>query len=398
MGNQIRSIGQNDIVESIKLSQFAFQYDMSVEEEQERIMNFKPDQSWGYYVEDQLAARLTILKLQTWINGCAFEMGGIASVATWPEFRRHGMVKQLLIHSLQSMKADGQTLSFLHPFEFPFYRRFGWGTYVEIKKYEVPKELIINQFTASGQMRRTKDWQLFDKLYQAYAQQFNGTLIRDEGWWTRNVIRKTSTSAIYYDEAGVAKGYIHYKVKDREMVVEELVFLDEPARRGIWKFIADHDSMMDKVIVKAPVDDQLAYILRNPRIKQEITAYFMARIVDLVGFLEKLPMTAGLDKRKLELQITDEFAPWNNGLFSVKWNASGKAKVKMIADLESPTPKGKAAAVTIACDISTLATMLLGYQRPTLLRTIGLLQASDTATALLEQLIPHNTTYLMDFF
>lgn len=396
MENHIRPIDHDKITESIRLSQFAFQYELSEDEQQERIANFKPEESWGYYVEDQLAAKLNILKLQTWINGCPFDMGGIAGVATWPEFRRHGMVKKLLIHALQTMKAAGQTVSFLHPFEFPFYRKFGWETYTEFKKYEIPKELIVNSFTSSGQMKRTSDWRLLDGLYQAYAPQFNGMLIRDEAWWTRNVIKKISTSAVYYDEAGAAKGYILYKVKNKEMAIEELVFLDEPARRGIWKFIADHDSMMNKVVLKAPADDQLAYILKNPRIKQEVVAYFMARIVDLVPFLEKLPMAAGLEKQKLELHITDEFAPWNNGVFLVKWSPSGKAKVKSIEATE--TQKSKSAAATIVCSINTLSTMFLGYQRPALLHSIGQLQASDAAIALLEQLIPHRTTYLMDFF
>jgi predicted acetyltransferase len=395
MQGNIRPIEHDQIDVSLRLSQFAFQYELSEAELQERIANFKPGQIWGYYIEDQLAAKLHILKLQTWINGRSFDMGGIAGVATWPEFRRHGMVKKLLIHALQTMKAAGQTISFLHPFEFPFYRKFGWETYAEFKKYEIPKELLVNQFNSSGQMKRSDDWRLLDKLYQAYAQQFNGTLIRDEEWWTRNRSNKSSTSAIYYDEAGVAKGYIQYKVKNKEMNVDELVFLDEPARKGLWKFIADHDSMMDKVIVKAPVDDQLAYLLTNPRIKQEIVPYFMARIVDLVPFLEKLPMTAGLEKQKLELHITDVFAPWNNGVFAVKWNSSGKAKVKQIVALEEK--ESKVSSVKLACDIGTLTAMLMGYQRPAWLKAIGRLQTSNEVVELLEHLIPRKTTYLMDF-
>ncbi|QGQ99979.1 GNAT family N-acetyltransferase [Paenibacillus psychroresistens] len=396
MEGNIRAIGLDKVEESLRLSQFAFQYELSEAELAERIASFKPGLSWGYYIEDQLAAKLIILKLQTWINGRSFDMGGIASVATWPEFRRHGMVKKLLIHALQTMKEAGQTVSFLHPFEFPFYRKYGWETYIEHKKYEIPKDLIIKQFTSLGQMKQTNDWKLLDPIYQAYAQQFNGTLIRDEAWWTKNRGNKSAAFAIYYDESNVAKGYIQYKVKNKEMNVDELVFLDESARRGLWKFIADHDSMMEKVIVKAPIDDQLAFLLTNPRIKQEIVPYFMARIVDLVAFIEKLPMTTGLEKQKLELQITDSFAPWNNGTFAVKWNTSGKAKVKQVE--ASLTKETKGSPSILACDIGTLSAMLLGYQRPTLLKTIGRLQATNEAVEILEQLIPRNTTYLMDFF
>jgi predicted acetyltransferase len=396
MEGHIRNIGHEEIDESIRLGQFAFQFEMNENERQERITNFQPEQNWGYYVENQLAAKMVILKLKAWLNGEQFAIGGIASVATWPEFRRLGIVKKLLIHALQTMKEDGQTLSFLHPFEFPFYRKYGWETYTEFKKYEITKDRIMNQFTASGQMKRTTDWRLMHELYQEYAQQFNGTLVRDEAWWNQRILQKKAITAIFYNESGMARGYIYYNVKNRELNVEELVFLDEPARRGLWKFIADHDSMIDKVVLKAPIDDMLAFTLANPRIKQEIVHYFMARIVDVVAFLEKFPITAGLDKQKLELHIKDEFAPWNNGAFSVKWSATGKAKVKQI---EAAEPiESKLIPASLTCDIGTLTAMFLGYQRPIFLQSIGRLQASDATVKLLEQLIPRKTTYLMDFF
>jgi predicted acetyltransferase len=396
MEGKIFNIDHEKIEESIQLSQFAFQYELSEDERQERLTNFQPAENWGYFVENQLAAKMVILKLKAWLNGEQYAIGGIASVATWPEFRRHGMVKKLLVHALQTMKEAGQTLSFLHPFEFPFYRKFGWETYLDYKKYEIPKELILNQFTSLGQMKRTTDWRLLDELYQVYARQFNGMLVRDEAWWNQRILKKKATAAIFYNESGKARGYIYYKVKNKELNVEELVFLDETARRGLWKFIADHDSMMDKVLLKAPSDDQLAYSLENPRIKQEIVPYFMARIVDLVPFLEKFPVTTGLEKQKLELHIKDEYAPWNNGMFTVNWSSSGKAKVKRIEALEPKESKVIPASLT--CDIGTLTAMFIGYQRPAFLQSIGRLQGSDAAIELLEQFIPRKTTFLMDYF
>ncbi len=52
-------------------------------------------------------------------------MGGVAGVATYPEYRRSGYVKELLQHSLQTMKKDGYTVSMLHPFAVSFYRKYG---------------------------------------------------------------------------------------------------------------------------------------------------------------------------------------------------------------------------------------------------------------------------------
>jgi predicted acetyltransferase len=396
LDTNIKKIEYEDIAESLKLSEFAFQYELSAEERAERIAHFKPEYNWGYFVDEQLAAKMTIFPLHTRLNGTSYSMGGIAGVATWPEYRRHGMVKKLLIHALEKMKEHGQTISFLHPFEFSFYRKFGWETYTDYQKYEIPVFHILNQFVSTGRMKRTTDWRVLDEIYQAYASKYNGMLIRDEDWWNTRILVKKGDVAVFYDGSGIAKGYIHYQVKNKEFNLYELVFHDESARQGLWKFIADHDSMIEKILVSAPSDDRLAFLLANPRIKQETIPYFMARIVDIVRFLELYPGAVGLEKFKLELNIVDEYAPWNNGAFIVKWNSSGKAKVKRAEAGE--LKKAKEAEHLVSCNIGTLTTLFMGYQRPKFLQSIGRLQTTDVVVELLEQLIPQKTTYLMDFF
>jgi predicted acetyltransferase len=398
MEQYIRMIKDNEAIEeSLRLSEFAFQYELSPEERQDRLAHFKPEMNWGYYVDNRLAAKLTILTLQTWINGQHFSVGGIAGVATWPEYRRHGMVRKLLIHALQTMRDQGQTISLLHPFQYAFYRKFGWETFTEFKKYEVETKLLPAWSDIVGHIKRTSDWRLLDPIYQTYASGFNGMLIRDEDWWIRRVFKaKSGTAAIYYDDSGAAQGYIYYKVINKEMTVHELVFLNEQARKGLWKFISDHDSMLDRVLLKAPSNDKLPFLLSNPRIKQELEPYMMARIVDLVPFLEQYTFAAGLEKRKFELQITDAQASWNNGIFSVKVDSGGKAKVKRVEADE--LKKTKRLSTQAVCDIGTLTALLIGYQRPAFLQSIGRLEADAAVVADLDALLPQRTTYMADFF
>jgi predicted acetyltransferase len=150
MDANIKNIENEYIGESLKLSEFAFQYELSAEERAERLARFKPELNWGYFVDGELAAKLIILPLTIGLNGRSFTMGGIAGVATWPEYRRHGMVKQLLMHALEQMREQGQTISCLHPFEFSFYRKFGWETYTDYKRYEIPLAHILHQFVSTG--------------------------------------------------------------------------------------------------------------------------------------------------------------------------------------------------------------------------------------------------------
>ncbi|WP_261808100.1 enhanced intracellular survival protein Eis [Paenibacillus sp. N3.4] len=285
---EIRTLRQEELLESFSLSEFAFQYELTEEEKAERMGWTDPNQVWGYFVDGHLAAKLTILSLQTWVNGKSFAMGGIAGVATWPEYRRNGMVGQLLVKALQVMKEQGQSISFLAPFKFEFYRKYGWEAYIDYLKYEIPLDKLPKFQATEGSsiLRIARDWEILNPVYSAYAEPYNGMLQRDASWWTNRFFKnKKGTVALYLNAQGEHRGYVFYQAKDKTATIHEMVFLDEEARRGLWKFIADHDSMITKVEVNAPVDDQLPFLVHDPRFKQEKITYFSARIVDVEAFL-----------------------------------------------------------------------------------------------------------------
>src|SRR5699024_11674372 len=83
------------------------------------------DEIYGYMVDEQLAGKVHIIPLSINVGGHSFNMGGISAVATWPEYRRRGIAKDLLQHSLRKMKENGQVISLLHPFLVGFYRTYG---------------------------------------------------------------------------------------------------------------------------------------------------------------------------------------------------------------------------------------------------------------------------------
>lgn len=392
MDAEIRLLLEDEMIESMELSEFAFQYEQTPEERERKRTARLPAQNWGAFVQERLAAKLTILELKTWIQGKAFDMGGIAGVATWPEYRRGGLVSRLLERSLADMRQRGQTVSFLHPFDFGFYRKFGWETYAEYKKYEIPTALLPKLPPQPGAVRRIKDdLPLLNGLYEQVAKRYNGTLARSEEWWRHRVLSsKKGTVAACFDAAGEPAGYAIYQVKDRTMTVHELVSLHHRARLQLWRFIADHDSMIDKVTLTAPANDPLPFMLSNPRIGQETVPYFMARIVDAPAFVAEYPFSTGIEC-ELELTLTDERAPWNAGRFRLKVYEAGAASIEAAAYPIVQIPQ-------LSCDIQTFTCMLMSYQRPALLRDIGRLSADDNALELLERLIPATQTYLPDFF
>ncbi|MBB6675007.1 GNAT family N-acetyltransferase [Cohnella nanjingensis] len=392
----IRQLSPEHFDERIALSEFAFQYKMPPERLESERKKFRPEESWGAFDEaGRLLSGLSLLPFEAWVQGRKMKMGGVAGVATWPEARRHGCVSRLLAHSLGVMREQRQTISMLAPFSFPFYRKYGWEMTVSRKQYEIEKSHFPKREETEGTVERVqKDTALIDPVYARFASRYTGTLVREEAWWADRRWNKPGLVALYRNGSGEAEGYICYSIEDRIMTVHEWVELSDAARRGLWNFVLNHDSMIDKMTVTMPVDDELPFLLPEPRIKQELKAYFMSRIVDAPAFVGQYPFHGGPGEERLTLRLADAHASWNDGTFEVVFAPGGEARMTPLA----AGTAGEATEADVVCDIQTLTAMLLGDRRPEWLARIGRLTGSERAVGLLTRRIPVRTTHLLDFF
>ncbi|WP_438434085.1 GNAT family N-acetyltransferase [Gorillibacterium sp. sgz500922] len=389
--DEIRNLRKDEMEEFFLLSEFAFQYESTEEERRRKAEKLNPEDLWGYYREDKLAAKLALIPLEVVIGERRLAMGGIASVSTWPEHRRGGLVGELLRHTFRVMRERGQTLSMLSPFSFPFYRRFGYEIYTDVKTYELEMAQIPRLPAPGGRFIRTRDLPLLKEVYDGFACGYSGMLARSDDWWEGLLEDRSQTVAVWLNDAGEPRGYLRYRVRNSVMTVREWVYRDETARAALLAWIANHDSMAGKVTLKSPADDALSFLLPNPRFKQEAAPYFMARIVDAEAFLRQYPFRPGTPLAFL-LQLEDEHAPWNTGRFRVDIAEDGTAAVTKLADGEP------SAEPLLSCEISTLAALFMGYLAPTALLRLGRI-AVDKETALrLEARLPGLTPYLSDHF
>lgn len=389
---EIRQLHLEEFEPSLTLSEYAFKYTLSGEDRLKHEQKFKPERIWGIFDDGKLSAELTLLPLQAYIQGQAVSMGGIAGVATWPENRRQGYVAKLLKHILQVMNENGQTLSMLHPFLIPFYRKFGWEVYCEYKKYTIPVAKFPLKTDMEGSVRRdSANLEVLDQLYNQFAAQYNGTLKRSKEWWQDSVLDKDTHHGVFFSEQGEAEGYVLYKLVKSELVIDEFVFLNEKARQGLWTFLANHDSMVTGAALKlVPSDDILPFLLPDPRIPQENYPYFMARIVNAQAFVESFSFNKLTEAGKYTVYIQDEQAPWNEGVWEWTVNNQGTGSL-MRSD-----STGRQA--DLSCSIGTLTVLLMGYKRPQELARYGRISGSPEAVKWLEEITPQAKTALFDFF
>ncbi|PFL06733.1 GNAT family N-acetyltransferase [Bacillus thuringiensis] len=373
--------------EALRLSEYAFQYKVNEERLQQQITRMKESHEiYGIMEGEDLAAKLHLIPFHLYIGKETFKMGGVAGVATYPEYRRSGYVKELLQHSLQTMKKDGYTVSMLHPFSVSFYRKYGWELCANLLVCHMTKSDLVMKKQVNGTVKRFNKEnhpEEVEKLYEIFAERFSGMLVREKNWWLQ-VVYDDLALAIYYDENKTAAGYMLYKIENYKMTVEEFVPLHNEARNGLWNFICQHDSMIKELEMTVSENEPLLYTLQEPRVKTEVKPYFMGRIVDVEQFLKQYELNWNNVQQEVILHITDAFAPWNN--------VTVRLANHEITIVEETTEKG------IKLDINALSTIMFGYKRPLELNELELISGSEEAMWSFENLVPVRKPFIYDFF
>lgn len=224
-------------------------------------------------------------------------------------------------------------------------------------------------------------------IYTAYAQKFNGMLVRDTLWWQQRVLTdKEMNIAFAYNDKGIADGYLIYKVRNDELTVKELAYKNVNGRNLLYEFIGNHDSMAKKVKWIVPTTNNVPFIINNPYYEQMEKPYFMARIVDVKAFLEQyVYMTADT---KIHLTVEDECVQENCGTYEVDIVDGEATSVRQVDETNE----------TIHCSVQYLTAMCLGYKRPLELYEDGLITGDIEMIHQLEKMLPSKQTFLTDFF
>lgn len=344
----------------------------------------------GWFDGDKLISQVAVYPMKVRIFNKTYNMGGLTGVGTYPEYSNQGLMHKLLYQSLKNMKEKKQSISFLYPYSIPYYRRKGWEivsdkiTY-EIKDYQLPKNKQV-----SGEVERVDvESEEVKKAYNRFAYQTHGALIRDDLAWNEYWLWDSDDlmAAIYYNDKNEPDGYVLYWIKDEVFHIKDMIFINEEARTGLWNFISAHFSMINKVIGDTYTDEPLAFLFEDADIKESISPYFMARIVDLEEFIKQYPFKADTIRREWIFKMDDPILSWNQGNFKLVIDKNGKGQITRTSQKTEDK-----------IDIQTMATMLLGYKRPDYLYKIGRISCSNDTVDMLEDAIEQQAPYFSDYF
>lgn len=345
---------------------------------------------WGWFDGVKLISQVAVYPFQVNIFNQTYDMGGLTGVGTFPEYSNQGLMHKLLYQALENMRSKRQLISYLFPYSIPYYRRKGWEIIsdkitFEVQDYQLPKRKLV-----SGEIERVDvESEQVKKAYERFARQTHGAMLRNDLAWREYWLWDPDDrmAAIYYNDEGQPDGYVLYWVADEVFHIKDMIFSNEEARSGLWNFISAHFSMISKVIGNTYTDEPLAFLLEDADIKETISPYFMARIVDVEQFIAQYPFKPDTEAREWTFTLDDPLLAWNQGTFTLRITSEGKGEVIRTAERSNDK-----------IDIQTMTTMLLGYKRPDYLHKIGRISCNPETVDMLEDAIEQQTPYFSDYF
>jgi predicted acetyltransferase len=331
---------------------------------------------WGAWLDGRLIAVSRAIDYVMRFEGQDVPMCGIGGVATLPEYRRQGAVRQIMCDLLRHSRDQGCLFSWLFPFSFAFYRRFGYGYACQRQRIEFPAALL-RQLPETGQVRRCSLDDLADirAVYNRFTLRTNGTLDRSAGMWRQWLDKDPWLDQVYTylwsDDQGQPGAWLSIETK-RESGNDVLKLLDwacvsHAALRGLLAFLQRIGDSYTTISLASPLHINWNLIFAEPYpLKRTLETAGQVRVLDIktaLGLLKRPGRIKSDDPEPdlsgaapVRLLVEDAFLPENSGLYTFD-----------LYDPQQPVSQSPAASDSERYDLSlsvdVLSTLLLGGQR-----------------------------------
>ena len=266
----------------------------------------------------------------------------ISGVATSPEYRRCGCVRQMLNKLFEMAPERGWEVSFLHPFSFSYYRKFGYEKVADHKIIEFPisKLDFTDRFPGLKPVdseERAKDC---TKIYNEFSMKRN---IMFKRYGTS--IYPTSAGGdkktyIWYDAASKPASYItlrseqYFSVNRMESVnlhIHEMAFTTPESLMALFGFIRmfegeDKRVKIHNCAMSPEVDTVLKHYMHS---SYTLVPDIAARILDVKAVLHANRYPAG-ERGCFTVKVEDSLE-YTRGVYRVEYD-NGQSEVTKLGD------------------------------------------------------------------
>ena len=343
----------------------------------------------GYFDGGTLSSAYTMLPFEMYVAGQRVKMGGLAGVASAPEYRRRGHVAKLLKDGLERLKAAGVGWCLEYPFDPRFYARYGWQSVKSGALLEAPSDKLFRGRAPDAVRLSRGEVAPLKPIYETWARGYTFTLSRDNGArpsWERLIRNpwETHDRLIYKLEDAYCLLKISYNetAHRTELNVHDYAFSSPTGRDDLFGFVGSFHGQVDTIRLHLPNDEPHLLDLQF-YLSKEIDS-LQARVVDVKVALESLSTPV---ESSFTVRVKDDFCEWNNQTFQV---TLGKKIEVTVAD-SSPD---------LTLDIRALALLLSGGLTAEAAMRAGLVEGDVGVARGLSSLASERTSFmpLSDYF
>lgn len=247
----------------------------------------------------------------------------IVGVATDPADRGHNLTKALLQSAFRLLRQKGCAFALLMPVYAGIYRKYDFAFCYRKHVYEMPLEKLgVPAVAGNLQVRHysSYDSTLFEDVYAALADGYNGLPIRTDFQWrkllTVHQLEKVQATVVYHGSE--PRGYMFYQItEDKTFFIQELVPLTPDAKRALLHYAAGHRSAADKLYWEAMEDDLTYLDFPDADRAGRVKPFMMARCFDAVQALNRYEVPEHCPNGQVTLLLQDDLIEENNSLVTL---------------------------------------------------------------------------------
>lgn len=348
---------------------------------------------YGIFEDDELVSGLFSMPFKVNFHGNPLLMNGITDVMSVPEYSGKGAAGTLMKAALHDMYKNNVVLSYLAPFSFAYYRKFGYEQVFDHQLYRLSGDKLPRvKPSPVGHVRRTSLKNAISVIKGAYLESplsQNGGLIRADWWWQYLTEKHPEWQVAYYQDAQQAvTGYLIYTRSADEFHVQEFVHLTPASYQSLLSFVFKHGAGYQTYTFENANPNYQGDLLADPyALEVKTHPYMMGRIVNLQAFLAVYPFEIS-DFKPLSFNIEDEVIQQNQGSWTIS-ATDGKTGIEHDSEKKADVP-------TVTIQQFTKATF--GYRTLSSQQAFGQFEASPQVLAKLDQLFVTPKPVLADYF
>ncbi len=295
----------------------------------------------GVFEDAEALATCSLHQMTENIRGAILGMGGLAGVASLPQGRRRGHVRNMLSYSFELMHEREMPVSTLYPFRDSFYERLGYAQFPQNRFATIKPENLASLLRESlpGTVTQQEIGACFDEWWT-----FQEQLERERhGFSLMNRSRAIQLRDSNRDwvalvrEDGVVTGAMTFRITGytQDLVASGFHYTTPAARYQLLAWVARHTDQVKRAIIElGPAEHPETWyrdIYAESSTENADWAWPspMGRIVSFEA-LDGLP-TSGAGQ--VSFTLVDDFCPWNAG----DWTLSSEGGVLRVVRGGSPT-------------------------------------------------------------